>query len=64
MLIHWNAVEQCIEDARHVQTLTGADQRILTADWLDADGKIWNAEEYRAAQDGPMWAATEDETED
>ena len=59
-----NAVEQCIEDARHVQTLTGADQRILTADWLDADGKIWNAEEYRAAQDGPMWAATEDETED
>lgn len=58
-----DSVVKCVEDARHVQTLTGADQRILTADWLDADGSVWNADEYGAAQDGPMWAATEDEPE-
>jgi hypothetical protein len=52
-----NAIEKCLGDAKFVEATSGADQRVLFAHWLDADGHAFVVEDYRRRQDqsDPMW---------
>jgi hypothetical protein len=49
------AVTAAKADAGHVQALSGQEQRILMAEWLDADGSVFDTEAYNRSQTGPMW---------
>jgi len=53
-----NAIESCLADAAFIQQTSDMDQRILGAQLLDAAGKAFTVEGYRAQQDSedPMWA--------
>ena len=49
------AVTTSKADAEHVQALSGQEQRILMAEWLDTDGSMFDPEVYGRFQTGPMW---------
>lgn len=53
-----NAIENVLGDAAYIQDTSGADQRLLTAHWLEPDGHAFVVEDYRRSRPrDPMWTA-------